>query len=196
MDDFNRDGLTRGALAGAFIWCLGLLACSTTEPRPLQTVGTVDLQRYAGDWFEVARLPNVFQSACASDTVARYRVGADGVSVRNRCRRADGSIDSIEGSATVEPGSSGARLKVTFFWPFRGDYWVLALDPAYQWALVGEPRRKYAWVLSRTPTMDQQTLDSLLDRAQLLGFERTAFVRTPQRQPIPETIADPPRMDR
>lgn len=197
MDGFTRVMRARRDVAGALLCSLGLLACSTTRNAPLPTVESVDLQRYAGDWYEIARLPNFFQSACASDTVARYRVDSGaGVSVRNRCRRADGSIDSIDGNATVVPGSGGARLKVTFFWPFRGDYWILAVDPAYQTVLVGEPRRKYAWVLSRAPTMDQQRLDSLLDRAQALGFERSAFERTPQRQPIPETITDPPRMDR
>ena len=192
MDGFTREGRPRRAVAGALVCSLGLLACSTTRNAPLPTVESVDLQRYAGDWYEIAKLPNVFQSACVSDTVARYRVDGEGVSVRNRCRRADGSIDSIEGNATVVPGSAGARLKVTFFWPFRGDYWILALDPAYQSVLVGEPRRKYAWVLSRTRLLDQQTLDSLLERARALGFERSAFVRTPQRQPIPDTVTYPP----
>jgi apolipoprotein D and lipocalin family protein len=197
MNGFTQSIRARRGVAAALLCSLGLLACSTTGNAPLPTVEAVDLQRYAGDWYEIARLPNVFQSACASDTVARYRVeGGGGVSVRNRCRRADGSIDSIEGSASVVPGSGGARMKVTFFWPFRGDYWILAIDPSYQAVLVGEPRRKFAWVLSRTPVMDQQRLDSLLDRAQALGFERSAFERTPQRQPIPEAIADPPRMDR
>lgn len=192
----TRPGTFRGGIASALFACVALLACSTTATAPLPTVETVDLQRYAGDWYEIARLPNLFQSACASDTVARYRIVGDGVSVRNRCRRADGSIDSIEGKATVVPGSSGARLKVTFFWPFRGDYWILALDPAYRSVLVGEPRRKYAWVLSRSPTLDPQTLDALLERAQALGFDRTAFLPTPQRRPIPEVLTDPPRMDR
>lgn len=192
MEGFTRQGWNRGGVACALICSLGLLACSTTGNAPLPTVAAVDLQRYAGDWYEIAKLPNVFQSACASDTVARYRVDGEGVSVRNRCRRADGSIDSIEGRASVVPDSGGARLTVTFFWPFRGDYWILALDPAYRTVLVGEPRRKYAWVLSRTPVLDQQALDSLLDRAQALGFERSAFARMPQRLPIPES----PRMDR
>ena len=102
-----------GSVASVLICSLGLLACSTTGDAPLPTVAAVDLQRYAGDWYEIAKLPNVFQSACASDTVARYRVRDDGVSVRNRCRRADGSIDAIEGSAAVVPGSGGTRLEVT-----------------------------------------------------------------------------------
>lgn len=196
MVDALRDRWIRPTCGGVLACCFGLLACSTTVTAPLPTVETVDLQRYAGDWYEIAKLPNVFQSACASDTVARYRIEGEAVSVRNRCRRADGSIDFIEGSATVVPGSAGARLKVTFFWPFGGDYWILALDPAYQSVLVGEPRRKYAWVLSREPALDQATLDSLLDRARAIGFDRAAFITTRQREPIPESITASPRMDR
>jgi len=196
MDESNRWGGSRRGAVALVVGCLGLLACAMKSAAPLPTVAAVDLQRYAGDWYEIAKLPNVFQSACAADTVARYRVAGDGVSVRNRCRRADGSIDSIDGTATAVPGSSGARLEVTFFWPFRGDYRILALDPDYRTVLVGEPRRRYAWILSRTPTLDAQALEALLDRAQALGFDRAAFVRTPQRQPIPEALTDPPRMDR
>jgi len=166
---------------------VGLWGCAWTANAPLATVESVDLQRYAGDWYEIAKLPNVFQSSCAADTVARYGSAGDGVSVRNRCRRADGTVASIDGKATVVAGSSGARLEVSFFWPFRGDYWILALDPSYRWVLVGEPRRKYAWVLSRSPSMDEGTLSALLARAEALGFDSKAFVRTPQRQQIAGT---------
>jgi apolipoprotein D and lipocalin family protein len=76
-------------------------------------------------------------------------------------------------------GSQGARLRVSFFRPFYGDYWVLELDPAYRWVLVGEPSRKYAWVLARDPELDDATLDALLARAAALGFDRKAFIRTP-----------------
>ena len=119
-----------GTVASTLICSFALLACSTLGHAPLPTVATVDLQRSAGDWYEIAKLPNVFQQACASDTVARYRVRAESVSASNRCRRADGTIDTIEGCATVVPGSDGARLKVTFFSPFRGDDWILVLDPS------------------------------------------------------------------
>lgn len=157
-----------------------LAGCSLTPPAPLPTVASVDLPRYAGDWYEIAKLPNRFQAVCASDTLARYRLEDDGVEVFNRCRRADGSVDSIKGHATVVPGSGGARLRVSFFWPFYGDYWVLALDPSYRTVLVGAPSRQYAWILSRTPTLDEATVQALLARAQELGFDRAAFVRTPQ----------------
>ena len=185
MNDTPRPGKRRLRSVAALSCCATLLACSTAALKPLPTVDAVDLPRYAGDWYEIARLPNVFQSACASDTMARYSLQPDGVSVLNRCRRADGSVDAIEGHATIVDGSTGSRLKVTFFWPFRGDYWVLALDPSYRFVLVGEPRRHYAWVLSRTPSLDPPALEMLLRKAADLGFDRDRFVQTPQRQPLP-----------
>ncbi|MFG6486648.1 lipocalin family protein [Roseateles sp. BYS78W] len=167
---------------------LATLAMSTpamaAEPAPLPTVAEVDLARYAGAWYEIALLPNRFQKQCVADTQARYRLDGERVEVINRCRMADGRVDDIKGHAKVVPGSGNARLRVTFFWPFYGDYWVLALDPDYRHVLVGAPSRQYAWVLSRTPQMDEATLQALLERAAALGFDKTAFRRTPQTQPL------------
>ena len=165
---------TVGALAG----------CNSIPPAPLPTVASVELPRYMGTWYEIARLPNRFQAACASDTVARYRLKGDGVEVLNRCRRADGSVDAITGRATPVAGSAGARLRVSFFWPFYGNYWVLDIDRAYETVLVGEPSREYAWILSRSPHIDDAHLQALLARAQSLGFDRSAFVTTRHGAPI------------
>jgi apolipoprotein D and lipocalin family protein len=153
-----------------------LTSCTATHP-PLPTVPAVDLARYYGTWYEIARLPNSFQSMCASDIRATYRADGENVSVLNECRTADGKLEQADGIAKVVAGSQGARLRVSFFRPFYGDYWVLALDPAYRWVLVGEPRRKYAWVLAREPDLDDATLDALLTRAAALGFDRKAFIR-------------------
>ena len=163
----------------------GLIGCTSVPPAPLPTVASVELPRYMGSWYEIAKLPNRFQASCASDTVATYRVKDEGVEVINRCRHADGSVDSIQGRAKVVPGSGGSRLRVSFFWPIYGDYWVLALDPDYQAALIGEPSRQYAWILSRSTSLDEGRLQALLARAQALGFDRAAFVRTPQTAAIP-----------
>ena len=165
------------------------LALATTrhaaaEPAPLPTVAGVDLARYAGAWYEIALLPNRFQKQCVADTQARYRLDGDRVEVLNRCRQADGRVDDTKGRAKVVEGSGNAKLRVTFFWPFYGDYWVLALDPDYRHVLVGAPSRQYAWVLSRTPQMDEAALQALLDRAAELGFNKAAFRRTPQTQPL------------
>jgi apolipoprotein D and lipocalin family protein len=168
-----------------------LSGCMSTPAAPLPTVASVDLPRFMGDWYEIAKLPNRFQASCASDTVARYSLQGDGVAVLNRCRRADGSVDSIRGHADVVAGSGGARLRVSFFWPIYGDYWVLALDGAYEAVLVGEPSRKYAWVLSRSPMLDESRLQAMLARAQALGFDRDAFVRTRQAVPLADEGTDP-----
>ena len=174
----------------ALVGALGLGSCRSTPDAPLPTVASLDVPRYMGTWYEIAKLPNRFQASCASDTVARYRLSDSGVEVLNRCRRADGSISSISGRATVVAGSGGARLRVSFFWPIFGDYWVLALDPSYETVLVGEPSRQYAWVLARTPTLNDVRLQALLARAQTLGFDSGAFVRSPQAKPIADERLD------
>jgi apolipoprotein D and lipocalin family protein len=156
-------------------------------PTPLPTVMQVDLGRYAGDWYEVAKLPNRFQAMCAADTLARYRLEGDKVRVENRCRNKNGDLETAQGTAKVVDGSGNAKLRVSFFWPFYGDYWVLAFDdtaPDYRWVLVGEPERRYAWVLSRSAKLDATTLDHVLAKAATLGFDRTAFQVTPQLKPL------------
>lgn len=160
---------------GAALW---LAACAPVRP-PLPTVAQVDLDRYAGTWHEIARLPNRFQSQCASDVEATYRRTGQDVAVLNACRTATGERVEARGIAHVVAGSGGARLRVSFFRPFYGDYWILALDPDYRWVLVGEPRRRFAWVLARRPDLDPATLDALLDRAAALGFDRQAFILSP-----------------
>jgi apolipoprotein D and lipocalin family protein len=162
---------------------VALAGCAASPPPPpLPTVASVDLTRYAGRWYEIALLPNSFQRQCVSDTQANYRPDGERVEVRNRCRRADGSVEEATGHAEPVPGSGNAKLRVTFFWPFYGDYQVLSLDAGYQAVLVGEPSRRYAWVLSRTPQLEEPRLQALLDEAARLGFDRHAFQRTPQRR--------------
>jgi apolipoprotein D and lipocalin family protein len=155
-----------------------LAACAPTYPS-LPTVHAVDLDRYYGTWYEIARLPNRFQAMCVSDTQATYRPDGNQVTVVNRCRTADGKFEQADGVAKVVAGSHGAKLRVSFFRPFYGDYWILDLDPDYRWVLVGEPSRKYAWILARQPRLDDATREALLNRAATLGFDRRAFVSTP-----------------
>jgi len=156
-----------------------LAACTSSHP-PLATVPAVDLDRYYGTWYEIARLPNRFQAKCVSDTQATYRPDGKAVRVLNQCRTANGTLEQASGVARVVAGSHGARLRVSFFRPFYGDYWILDLDPDYRWVLVGEPGRQYAWILARSPRLDEATLETLLTRAAALGFDRQAFIRTPQ----------------
>ncbi|MCX9155821.1 lipocalin family protein [Niveibacterium sp. 24ML] len=146
------------------------------------TVETVDIHRYAGLWYEIASLPNFFQRGCVA-TTAEYTLGEGGrLGVKNRCRKdtLDGDWKQSEGRArVVAPG----KLKVSFFWPFEGDYWILALDPDYRWALVGAPGRDYLWVLSRTPQMPEATYAAITQKAVALGFDLRELRRTPQPAP-------------
>jgi apolipoprotein D and lipocalin family protein len=149
----------------------------------------VDLARYAGRWYEIARLPNRFQDQCAGDVAATYTLRPDGrVTVVNECRRKDGRTARAEGVArrADEKGPS-SRLKVRFapavlsFLPFVwGDYWILELDRDYRHAVVGDPTRKYLWILSRSPEMDTATYESLAAAAGRLGFDTKRLARTPQ----------------
>lgn len=171
---------------GVALALAGLSACSASPPvAALPTVAAVDLARYSGDWFEVAMLPNRFQAQCVADTQARYREVAGDVEVVNRCREADGKVSEARGIAKVVDGSGNAKLRVSFFRPFYGHYWVLALSDDYRWVLVGEPKRKYGWVLSRTPVMSPADLAAALSRAQALGYDRAAFQLTPQTRALP-----------
>lgn len=156
-----------------------LLAIACRAPAaPPRTVDHVDLARYAGTWYEIASFPSWFQRGCTA-TTARYALRNDGrVSVRNRCTR-DGEESAIEGVAWPVDASN-ARLKVRFFWPFAGDYWVLALDPDYRWAIVGEPDRDHLWILARTPRIDPALYNALIARARAEDFDTARLVRTPQ----------------
>ena len=162
--------------------------CAATPPAPdaPRTVQAVDLARYAGVWYEVARFPNRFQDgsgvSCA-DTTATYTPRPDGrVGVVNRCRNAaaGGAERVAEGRAYAVEGSGNARLRVSFFWPFYGDYWVLGLAPDYRWAVVGDPRREYLWILSRVPVMAADDYAAALAVARREGFDTGRLLRTPR----------------
>ncbi|AUT45769.1 lipocalin family protein [Achromobacter sp. AONIH1] len=151
-------------------------------PPPMQTVESVDLKRYAGMWYEIANFPMVFQRDCVGDTTAEYTLHPDGsVGVNNRCRNKDGEVDSASGTATVVEGSNNAKLEVTFLPPFKGDYWIIGLDPEYRWAVVGTPDRKYLWILSRSPQLPQEDLDRALAAAKAQGYQLDELRYTPQK---------------
>jgi apolipoprotein D and lipocalin family protein len=132
-------------------------------------VDDLDLDRYQGQWHEVARLPNRFQEGCQESTANCQLTTDNEVLVTNRCVR-DDSQDSAEAIAW-SVGPEAGKLRVQFFWPFSGDYWVIALDPQYHWAMVGEPSRNYLWILSRTPELDPVILHDLTKRAAELDFD-------------------------
>lgn len=152
-------------------------ALSCASSPPLDVVSHVDIDRYVGKWYEIASIPVSQQEGC-SCTTAEYSVLEEGVlKVVNACKK-EGETDQAEAKAFVVPNSNNAKLRVQFFWPFRGDYWILELDDDYRWAVVGVPSRKYVWVLARSPQMDEQMLQMLFERIAAKGFDVTKIQRT------------------
>ena len=153
------------ALALSLLAACGLAntGCLSSLLYPeLEVVENVDVERYMGKWYEIARYPNFFQDSECDNTTAEYTLNDDGtVKVVNRCGPT-GTEQSIEGTARVVDTTTNAKLKVRFFGPFEGDYWIIELDPDYQWAVVGEPSRRFLWILSRTPTMDATVYNDIL----------------------------------
>ena len=154
-----------------FSWLAPLLALfSCNDAGNLPTVPRVDVKRYAGKWYEVASFPQTFQKGCFC-TTAEYTLSApDEVVVENRCKR-NGKTSYIKGSARVVKNSGGAKLKVQFFWPFTGNYWIIHLDPDYRWAVVSEPSKEYLWILSRTPSLPPDVLQPILQTLEKQGFD-------------------------
>jgi apolipoprotein D and lipocalin family protein len=155
--------------------------------EPVRTVAKVDLDRYIGEWFEIARFPNRFQRQCEGDVRARYTRRPDGrIDVINRCRTADGEI-TANGVARVVDARTSAKLKVRFapaflsFLPFVwGDYWVLGLAADYSWAVVGSPDREYLWILARSPAAGDRSYEAAVAVARASGFDVDRLVRTSQ----------------
>ncbi len=166
----------RTLLLAAF---LPLLPGSASAAPPVASVASVDLERYAGRWFEIASFPMYFQRQCIGDTTAEYALKPDGeVTVTNRCRTESG-FDQAQGNAWAPEPGNNARLKVSFFWPFRSDYWVIGLDPDYRWAVVGNPDRKYLWILSRTADLPKALLEEALKAAVKQGYDLGQLSYTP-----------------
>jgi apolipoprotein D and lipocalin family protein len=156
-----------------------------TEPT---TVPSLDLDRYLGAWYEIARLPMRHEKPDWTDITATYTLNDDGnVRVRNRALDRDGELHEAIGEAVPVEGSGNAKLEVSFLpeglrWiPFtKGDYWVLRIDPDYRTALVGDPKREYLWLLHRDPKIDPALRAEFLDTARAQGYDLTDLIDTPQ----------------
>lgn len=163
-----------------------LSGCAGIEPRgEVRTVAAVDLSRYAGTWYEIARLPMWFQRHCI-DSKAIYRLRPDGaVGVHNECVTDAGEREQIEGVATVVDARTNAKLNVQFDnWFARlfgssreGNYWILDLDAEYRTALVGTPDRRYLWILSRTPQLEEPVYSRLVELSRGFGYRTDGLVR-------------------
>ena len=163
----------------AFFLMTVLYGCAGNR-APLETVASVDLERYLGKWYEIASYPAWFQKGCTAAT-AEYALLPDGrIRVVNRCRKGgpEGPIKKAEGKAEVVDTNTNAKLKVWFFWPFKGNYWIIDMDDNYQWVVVGEPSRKYLWILSRTPTMEKAVYRDITARLPQKGYDPEKLRRT------------------
>lgn len=171
-----------------------LPGCGGNHP-PLDTVDAVDLERYAGKWYEIMRLPNSFQDDCWNSTAEYEIIDSETIRVINRCREDSvrGEHNSVNGKAWVVEGSNNSKLKVSFFWPFKGDYWIIELDEDYQWVAVGAPSREYLWIMARQPRWDAVPLEDLKTRLAAKGFDVTKLISTND-YPLAIMDAAPPRM--
>ena len=183
---FNASmAIGRGLLV--VVWAALFPLVSFAE-QPVKSIAELDLSRYMGTWYEIAKLPNWFQRKCVQGTQAQYKIlGPQKIEVVNKCITAAG--EEIKAVGVARPHSSGqvAQLEVRFAPDWTawlplvwGAYWVLYLDPAYQLAAVGDPTRSYLWILSRGPVVSASQYDSLLQRLKVMGFDVTKLEKTRQ----------------
>ena len=189
MNLFSNNLMTKRVVAAAV--ALGLVGgCGAFYP-PLDVVERVELDRYAGRWYEIARYPNSFERGCVGVT-ADYTPQDDGrIEVVNTCFESslDGPSRDIRGSARVVDDTTNAKLKVSFFWPFEGDYWIIDLDEDYNYAVVGEPSRGFLWILSRTPQMDGQTYADIIESLPSFGYDPDRLELVPQSEGRIESVS-------
>lgn len=164
---------------------IGFVGVLQTSPAP---VTQVNVERYMGFWYAIAHIPTSFERSCAQGTTAHYQLLPNGrVVVTNTCYRVDGTPSRVVGEAWIPNPAEPGKLKVSFvkflgLWLFPGDYWILDLAPDYSYAVVGHPRLRYGWILSRTPTLPSDVLAGIYDRLEAAGYSRTAF------EPIDQTM--------
>lgn len=154
----------------------------------LATVPSVDLKRYSGKWYEIARYPNKFQDQCVGNTTATYTIKSDKkIEVLNECVKENGLVDKAKGEARIVDKTTNSKLEVRFAPKFLsfisavwGDYWIIELDENYNYAAIGDPKREYFWILSRESKMDDAVYQNILRRAEEKGFNPARVIKTPQ----------------
>jgi apolipoprotein D and lipocalin family protein len=175
-------------LVSVFVVSVTSITCTSygrQQASDVRVVPYVNLNKYAGTWYEIARYPNHFQKGCVAST-ALYTLRDDGkIDVLNQCRinTLEGELLSAKGTAKNVDKKTNAKLKVTFFWPFSGHYWIIDLGERYEYSVVGHPERKYLWILSRTPEMDDDLYNQILVRIKQQGYDVTKLMKTLQAEP-------------
>lgn len=185
-----KAGMSFGKIAvgGALLVGLGMLTMANADDKPLKTVEKVELDKYLGVWYEVARKPLYFQNKCDRDVTATYTLNENGnVNVDNKCYGSDGKLHQSYGEAFIQNAPFNSKLKVSFLpsiirWlpVARGVYWILKIDDNYQTVLVGAPDRKYMWVLSRDSQVSDDVLNEYLDYAKSVGYDLSDLIKTKQ----------------
>ncbi|MFN0086294.1 MAG: lipocalin family protein [Blastocatellia bacterium] len=173
-----------------FVVILGASVLASSDgPKRLEVMSSVDFSRYTGKWYEIARLPNRFQNKCAGDVAAVYSLLEDGqLKVVNECRQNNSRTERVEGKARLaDKSGSNSKLEVRFApawlsWlpAVWGDYWIIDLAPDYSFSVVGTPDRKYLWILSRTPHMDEAIYRRIIEQTAAKGFDVARLVKTRQ----------------
>ena len=153
-------------------------AQAENEKPPLEVVESVDLDRYLGRWYEVASIPQSFQRGCRNSQAEYSKMSRNRIRVINTCL-ANGRTKRVKGKAWIADTATNAKLKVQFFWPFKGDYWIIELDEGYQYAVVGNPERTSLWILSRSPKISDELYDRLLHRIEFTHFYDPSLVVRP-----------------
>jgi|MudIll2142460700_1097286.scaffolds.fasta_scaffold00140_9 apolipoprotein D and lipocalin family protein len=187
--EMNRYNSTSGLKAFCILTItsilLGLIGCAKMLKQtstPLPVVPYVDLSRYTGVWYEIARYPHTFQEGCVGSK-ATYVLRDDGkISVLNECydKSFSGKIRSAKGKAWIVDKETNAKLKVSFFWPFAGDYWIIDLGKNYEYAVIGHPNREYLWILSRTREMEGELYEAILSRLKDNHYDTSKLIKTDQ----------------
>lgn len=163
-------------------------ALAQDRSTPLRAVSGIDLKRYSGQWYEIAKYPNKFQKQCVANTTATYTLKQNGrIEVVNKCVKNDGTVDKAVGEAKIADEKNNAKLKVRFapsfisFMPFVwGNYWVIDIADDYSYSVIGEPGRDYFWILARKPEMNDATYQQIVRRAETMGFTASRIEKTPQ----------------
>jgi len=150
-----------------------------TNAQELKTVLSVDLKKYSGTWYEIASFPQRFQKGCECTTAEYTPTDKDYIIVENKCKK-NGKESSIKGKAFVDKNSGNSKLKVQFFWPFKGKYWIIDLADDYSYAVVSHPNKKYLWILSRTKIMNEEVYKGIVSRLKEKGFDLSKLKITKQ----------------